>query len=532
MAERFVHAYLRADPSALGFIPHRFDDAEDRAKVCAQAAQRSVSPAVQAILRAQNAALAPSAARDAHLEALAQPGTLCVVTGQQVGLFLGPLYTVYKAAAAIVTARALAAQTGRPVVPIFWLQTEDHDFEELATAWLPRGEAPLALTAADDGQARVSVARRQIGEDIETLRARLEAELQGLPELSDTLERLARHYRPGRTWPQAFAGMLAELFVPEGLVLFDPRDPAVAPLAAAVHRRAITRASPIFEAMQARSEDLNHSGFTAPVHLRPGAPLSFYHPDGPEGPRFRLVPQDGQWSLVGRDELIPRADLEAALEHAPQSFSTSALLRPILQDTLLPTAAYVGGPGEIDYFAQLGPLYEAFGLPMPLLVPRARFVLVEGRQQRALQNLGLTSSDLARPLDELLHQTASPGLKEAPQALRARLLHAFEATLAELHPELERLQPGLQKAAERTQETVQRACDKFIDKYDSALQQADQQRVQTLERLKAALFPAEQPQERLVCLPYFGARYGDRAFIDKVLQRCRPYHPDLEDLQA
>src|SRR5439155_1167303 len=214
-----------------------------------------------------------------------------VVTGQQVGLFLGPLYTIYKAATAVVVARVLAAETGSPVVPVFWLQTEDHDLVEIASCSVPGVGACETIAAPIAAENRISIAHHRLPAEIAGCLDQLEDALGDGSLAQAHLERLRRHYRPGVPWSAAFAGVLAALL--------------------------------------------------------------------------------------------------AALRDEPRRFSTSALLRPIVQDTLLPTVAYVGGPSEVAYFAQLGPLYRAFDRTPPLVVPRARFRITDGRTRRLLDRLGL-----------------------------------------------------------------------------------------------------------------------------------------------
>ena len=580
MADRFAHAYLQRDSRARAFIPHRYDVADDRAKAVTRAAKRSVSAEVQASLRTLNQRLAPSAARSANLDALSQPGTVCVVTGQQVGLFLGPLYTIYKAAAAIVTARTLQAETGCRTVPVFWLQTEDHDFAEVATTYVPRtNNTPLALTASGDAESRVSMAHRTFDADIAALLDQLRTTLGTLPSADDAVAQLGRHYRPGAGWVDAFTGLMAELFAADGLIFFDPRAHDAALLTTAVHCRAIEQAEAIAAGLQKQSQALVDAGFSAPVHVRPGAPLCFFHPDGAEGPRYRILPHEGRWTVLGRrsdnaagnpsaqasieagggratdatrvgasvyaardaDPLHTRTNADGSIEHEAlmaalgrdaRCFSTSALLRPVLQDSLLPTAAYVGGPGEIDYFAQLAPVYDAFELPMPLLVPRARFAVVEAKTRKGLDELCLAVEALAQPEDALLNTVACrPEHLPEPEALHESLIAAMKAELTRLSPEFESLQPGLRKAAEKTVDAADRSCGKFVDKYRVALNQADTRRVETVRRLKAALFPLDAPQERILSLPYFAARYGTSAFVARVVERCRPFHPALEALE-
>lgn len=477
------------------------------------------------MLVAQNAPLAASPARDAHLAQLAS-GAAAVVTGQQVGLFLGPLYTIYKAASAIVVARTLAAEAGVPVVPIFWLQTEDHDLPEIATCGVPGATRCEMIAAPIDADNRVSIAHRALPDAIAESLDRLAESLGDGPLARAHLERLARHYRPGAPWAAAFAGVLAELFAPEGLVVIDPRDPGLAALAAPIHARALDDAEPIAAALTARAAALEADHKPVPIHVRPHAPLSFFHPDGALGPRVRLEACADGFTEVGHPRTHSRAELHAALAADPRSFSTSALLRPILQDTLLPTVAYVGGPSEVAYFGQLPPLYAHFGLPLPFAVPRAKFRVVDLRTAKLLARLGLTAADAALSEEALLARLRPPGLG-GDDVTRA-LLAPFLAEHATLSGQL--AQPELARALAKTRASVERAVGKLAHKVERARLYADAERVDAVRRLRAILAPDGAPQERVLGLAGLAARLGDRALIERVLAAVDPFDGALREL--
>jgi bacillithiol biosynthesis cysteine-adding enzyme BshC len=481
-------------------------------------------------LDAQNRAYADSAPRRAHLSAL-RAGAAAVVTGQQAGLFLGPLFTLYKAASAIRLARWLAARWGTPVVPVFWLQTEDHDAAEAAVCHVARGSGEpliLSLPVEDDG---VPVAHRVLPDGIAELHARLHEELSRLPLADEHLSCLARHYRPGAAWGLAFAGLLAELFAEEGLVLIDPRDPALATLAAPVHHRALTAARPIARALVARTEALHAAGGPAGVHVRDGAPLSFFHPDGSRGRRVRLTAVDGGFVEVGSPRVHTLAELLAVLDETPAAFSTSALLRPILQDTWLPTAAYVGGPAEVAYFEQLPPLYEAFDLPMPIVVPRAHLRLVEPQSRRALSRRGLSAAQVCRPLDEVLvaAKATVPGELDGA-AVAHRLVDGIERVLGELAPLARDAGPSAERSLEKTRRTLGRSADKLGHAYDRARLHRDHELVNDIVHLQSRLYPLGKPQERVFGMSSFAARYGQRAFVERVLAAATPLKQGFEEL--
>jgi bacillithiol biosynthesis cysteine-adding enzyme BshC len=457
-----------------------------------------------------------------------------VVTGQQVGLFLGPLYTIYKAASAIAVSRALARETGQPVVPVFWLQTEDHDLPEVASCAVPRdGQAPLEITVPAASDARVSLAHCALPDEITASTAALRAELERLPNAAEHLARIERAYRPGSKWGEAFASVLAELFAPEGLVLLDPRDPALAPETAAVHARALQNAGAIASALELHCEALRAAGFEPQVHVRPGAPLSFFHAAGAHDARSRLTPCSRGYRCAHADAEHTLVELLDVLARDPLCFSTSALLRPILQDTLLPTAAYVGGPGEIAYFAQMAPLYAAFELPMPLIVPRARFRVIEDKTQRVLDRLQLSADDATRDAAGLAAAHAARGAGFTPEQLEATLHARFDEALASALAQTGALRDQLKVAHDKTRAAVHHAASKLAEKYKSALAHQNDAVLRDIERVQSALQPNGEPQERVYGFPYYAARYGERPFIEGILRALEAsdaFDPRLRDL--
>lgn len=535
----FSAAWLRGEPRALEFLPDRFRHREARAEAVATAASRAPSPALLDALIRQNARLAPSLARERNLELLARPGTVAVVTGQQVGLFLGPLFTIYKAASAIAAARALSEETGRACVPVFWLQTEDHDLPEIDHCVIPcSATEPLRveLELPDAATSRVPVAHRRLGESVTSALTELRRTLGGQPHADEHLGLLERAYRPEATLAEAFAEVLSAVFADEGLIFVDPRDPHLAPLAASLHRRALEDAGALSTALVKRSAALTSAGFTVQVHVRPGAPLHFFSPDGPEGARFRLSPcnRSGTWTLASHPEgaIVTTDELLGWLSREPRRFTTSALLRPLLQDSWLPTAAYVGGPGEISYFAQLAPLYAHLRLPMPLVIPRARFRVIDERTRGLLEKLGLRLEDVAAPRDEVLARLVARAAEgvEPPEAIEARLTRAFSAELASVGERIKALDPTLSTPVERTEARVRHSVSKLVAKYSRALARRDQVASERLDRLRGYLIPDGAPQERIHGLPYYACHFGTRNFVRAVLDACEPFSGGLKDL--
>jgi bacillithiol biosynthesis cysteine-adding enzyme BshC len=518
--------------AAGAFFETHFADPDHRRRVRARV--RPMGAAVAEAVARQNAGLRPCAARAASIQAL-RAGAPAVVTGQQMGLFLGPLFTIYKAASAVRVARALAEAWGEPVVPVFWLQTEDHDAAEIAHVSVPsRHGAPLRLSVPVSAHERRSVGALPLPEEVAACTAHLREALAGLPHAEAHGARLEACYAAGKTWAGAFAQLLAQVFEGTGLVLVEPRDPALARHAATVHRRALGQATPLADALGERAAALIRAGFELPVHVRPGAPLCFFHPSGGAGPRFRLEGCAEGWREVGGAGLHTTDAVLRALEVDPLCCSASALLRPVIQDTLLPTVAYIGGPGEIAYFAQLAPLYAGLDVPMPLVVPRVRIRLIEAKARAALTRLGVTPADAALELDALLARAHAHAGADAiplrPADLSGDLLRAFSQALDAHAPALLAAGDGMQTAIDKTRRTVEMAVEKLSGRLEKALLHRDGGLVEEARRLQGWLHPDGVPQERLFGYSYFAARYGERPWLERILAAAAPFEARVQDV--
>ena len=472
-----------------------------------------IAPPVLDVLEAQNARWGPSAARRAHLDALAA-GAVVIATGQQLGVCLGPLYTIYKAASAIRLARELG-RMGIPAVPLFWLQAEDHDFEEIRTTHFVANDALVAASLPERPaeRARASIAHELVGAGIRDVLAALEPSISASSEGAAFFARLSSHYRPEATMVDAFGGLLAELFEPHGLLTLEPRDPALATLAAPLHRRALEDHASLARALVAEAQRIEAAGGRAPIAPRPDCALSFFHPHGPRGGRFRIVPRGDELALSGSPETFTRAEVLGRLEADPLVMSTSGLLRPLLQDHLLPTAAYVGGPTEVAYAAQLAPLYRHFDAEMAPFVRRASFVVTGPEDRRTLEELGLERAERGADEATLTQRRGQCALGERLE----QLAQATRAQLAALGPGLEELDPGLGKSVDKTDSAIEQALSKLKGRVERAAASRSPERLATLRHVRAQLRPGGAPQERVLGVASV-ASLGVRRVVDAAVE--------------
>ncbi len=530
MSPSFASSWLAGDQNARRLLPAPMLDRQQRAQVAAQALTRPTHPAVLAAMADLQHHLPPRPLRDANLALLASGKAVAVVTGQQLGLFHGPLFTLHKAATAVAAARRLQEETGIAAVPVFWLQSEDHDDAEIDHAWIPRPPGPpVKLHAPLNGPPRASVGALQVAANIEQILASLDELLRGLPHAAAVVELLSQAWQPGRPLALAVALQMDALLGDAGLLIVDPRHPAMALAAAPVHGLALQHWQAIELSLTQRGHELRAAGFEPQVQVRAGSPLSFVAPQGDGASRYRIQErEDGRWGLAGGDAqfALGTDQLLALLAAHPEQFSTSALLRPLLQDSLLPCAAYVGGPAELGYLAQIQPLYELLGVAASRPVLRAGFTWLEPWMPDLMRQWQLQPADLRDPKSawqKLLGGQAMAEVSAQTAALQQQLWPVQAADWQRLTQPLAALDPSLEKAAQRTHQQVAEAVDKLMAKYGRALaarQLGDQHK---LERAHVLCWPNGAPQERFYAWPWFAARFGIQRLTAAALDLPDPF---------
>ncbi len=452
--------------------------------------------------------LAEGAAR-ANLDALLAGDALAVTTGQQAGLFTGPLYTVHKALSAAALAARLAAEWGRPVVPVFWVAGDDHDFAEIASC---------DVIAADGSRATVQLRQRApdapmlpafreiLGADGTAALDRLESLLPASEFRGGVLAWLRAAYAPDRSLAEAHARAMAALLAEHGVVVLRGWSGPLKRAAAPVLLDALRRAAELDATLAGAAEDLRRAEREVPVEV--GAGLALVMVEGHAG-RDRLRPE-GQGRFVTRrsGEAFDLAALEAILRDDPERLSANVLLRPVVEAAVLPTVAYVGGPGELAYLAQVPRLFAALAVPRPAPVPRLAGLLVEPRVRKVLDRFGLGAEDLARPEPELLGAAAREVLPASAAEALAALRQALEGGFAALGREATALDRTLERPVESARNQALGATNEIEKKLVAAVKRSSEAGMQQLARARTALFPDGRPQERVYGAASFTARYG------------------------
>lgn len=464
----------------------------------ASAPRDAVCARIRALLRRLEA---PPAAHQA-LERLGQPDSVAVVTGQQLGLWGGPLYTTYKLLGALLLARSLE-QRGRAAVPVFWLEGEDHDFAEAARLVLPDREDRPTLWQApeppnDKGR---PIASRTLPPELEEAFALFESTSPETEFKAGLLERLRRAYAPGQTFIGAFGRWLLELFGDLGVICIDPTDPELKRLAAPLFESVGAQAREFGSALAERNGRLEALGYAPQVRRDPDTLPFFLLADGR---RTRSAELDGP-------------GLRARARSAPESLSPDVLLRPLYQDYLLPSAAYVAGPSEVSYLAQSAVLYPLADLRMPAIVPRPHALVLESRSRRLLERLGLELQELLEGDPQALRHRLVPPHR-GQQAL-TQLQQQVSGGLEALRPELVELDPNLFGPLDKSARELEQVFGRLQGKVERSLQQRHEQSLEQLRRLLDQLLPLQQPQERVLTLESYLVRYGPELpgrFLDQL----------------
>jgi bacillithiol biosynthesis cysteine-adding enzyme BshC len=464
------------------------------------------------ILAAQQARRgAPPEAR-ANGARLAEPATVAVVTGQQAGVFGGPLFTLLKAITTIQLARKVSREQNADAVPLFWVDAEDHDWEEVASCTvLDQTFQPRTVTLpALRGSGEQPVARLTLDDHIVTALDELAAALSTTDFSESTVGALRDAYRPGRGMAEAFAIWLERILGPHGLVVFESSDPAAKPLVRDVFTRELRSPGRTAALAAEAGAQLAARGHQPQVAPQPES-VSLFHLDGGR----RAIKRDGD-RFVFEDRSYTVDELLAEADSAPAHFSPNVLLRPIVQDTLFPTICYVAGPSELAYLGQLGGVYQHFGIPMPLLYPRASATLVDSAAARFLTRYDVPlealqpqdESALNRLLESLLPKSVEQAMKDAQEAIHRSMQGLIDTLPA--------LDPTLAGAAKTTIGKMEHDLRNLHAKMIQAAKRRDETLRRQFMRAQAQVFPLGHPQERTLAVVYFLNRYGP-AVVDRLL---------------
>jgi bacillithiol biosynthesis cysteine-adding enzyme BshC len=493
---------------------------EEAAKISYDDSRRAQ---VVSVLERQNQSWGASAKTLSNLDRL-RKGAAAVVTGQQVGLFGGPMFAIYKALTAVKLAEEASAG-GIAAVPIFWLATYDHDLAEVNHVSLPAADGNLQVLATsshDVPGAPVSAVR--FDQEIVPV---VEQAVALLGE-SDAAQFLKQCYGPGETLGSAFARLYSRIFADWGVIVLDASDPDLAKVSAPVYRAAVERAAELGSAVLQQGAALEKAGYHQQVKVTESSVLLFTTRNGARVPIHRREHEGAEEFVVdGASAELSQAQLISQIEAHPEQFSPNVLLRPVVQDYLLPTLAYAGGAAEAAYFAQASAVYKSLSGRVTPIVPRFSATVVEPKVQRLLEKHALAVTDVFAGPEELRREIASHSLPADLQAAFDAARQSFDANFGAVKDKLEKLDRTLVDAAETSRSKMQHQLEKLYAQAARAEALKGELVTRHAAHLSQSLYPHKGLQERAIGGIYFLARYGQE-FLHELYGAI---HTDCHDHQ-
>lgn len=483
-----------------------FDDEAALGQLFSQLQERSYPREELALaLKAMAAEIGAPARARTQIDNLRKRDSLVVFAGQQPGLFTGPLYTVYKALSVERWAAELSDKFSVPIVPCFWLGSDDHDFAEVNHIHLP-AKTDISTIVCEPKQDSIGlpVGRLKLDVNIQSVMTEL---FDFLPETEfklDVFETLAETYAVGLTYPLAFARLWYRMFPQSQLVFVSPSHRDLKKLAEPVMQQALCDATRLFSIYDETSTRLQHNGYHQQVHKNSAQTFLFYQ----HNERHNIRRDNSNNYNLGGEKSVTIDHVCKMLAETPEDFSGNVLLNPIIQNTLFPTLGVVLGPSEIAYYAQIGDLHDYFDVPRPAIMPRTSVTLVQQNINRHLSQYDIAldalqqdvNSEISRVLNANFPEELDNGFLVAEQKIQK----AFE----EVQSIITQFEPDLDKTAKTAADRALRELERLAKKAHAAHRRKDRNTERQIRRLALHLFPDGDLQERHYNIVYFWVRYG------------------------
>jgi bacillithiol biosynthesis cysteine-adding enzyme BshC len=513
--------YLYEFENVSKFYANDFRNKDNYLKIFKNVAEsrHDLSPSISELLSRQYSKLNPSNLTQQNIKKLSDKKTLAIVTGQQLGIVGGPLYTFYKIITAIKLSRFLSERyDDYNFVPVFWLEADDHDFNEVRSVKII-DEANSLLTigykeeiAEDD--LKQSVGLINLDSSINEFFEKLNSSIKETEFKSVIFDRLKNFYKEGKSFKEAFSDLVFNYFDEYGLLIFDPQDSEVKKLLKPVFKREITDFRIHTEQLvqvSATLEELYHAQVKVkPVNL-------FLRVD--EG-RYSIEPVENEYRLRRKRKSFTQEQLLELLENEPDKFSPNVLLRPICQDYLFPTAFYVAGPSEISYFAQIKPLYELYNIAQPMIYPRSSATILENSIANSLEKYSLGMNDIFIDVENIKKRIINSVEESSVDEMFDGIASQIESTFDQLKEKLIDLDKTIADSSNRYRDKILGTVNELKSKAEKAQQKKYEVTLRQIDRAAVNLFPNSNLQEREINFIYFANKYGEE-FLKKIFDELQ-----------
>jgi bacillithiol synthase len=440
----------------------------------------------------------------APLSRWASGEAVAVIAGQQAGLGGGPLYTLAKVGSLLAACRRLEEE-GIPAVPFFWIATEDHDFAEVSTLLFQTDSAATLLRSSRSPALREPVGALPIPED---LRRRL-AELVGGEQ---------EWLKPGVCFGDSFAMLLSSVLENREVVFVDSLLPELRKAGAEIVGRLAEKLAEAGESLHARSRTIEAAGYRPQVEPGPDGHYSLLYAIEPNGERLPIVVREGGFAIGARR--FPAAELDKRLATAPESISTGALARPLLQDSVFEPALFIGGPAEVAYYAQANVLHEMFGVVPPAVALRGHVLVAPAKRMRALERFGVEMTELFGPLEAAVNRREEELVRKVREAAGDGRT-SLDGIIGELSALALRGDPGLERAMKRSRRRIDYHLQRMAARAERAVARRDEERWAALSRLQQILYPGGQPQDRVAGWLGWWLAHGEE-LVDRLVEAAKP----------
>lgn len=509
-----VGDYVQGKPDATAFFEGHFSDPSAYEAKAAEVDGRFDRAARERAAEAMHVAPGGDPAR---LERFVEEGGWVVTTGQQPGLFGGPLYNVYKALTVVRLAEALERRMGRPVLPLFWVGSEDHDWEEANHTAVVGVDNELhePVLPPPHPELRPSIHRVQVDAGVEAVRDDFLATLPQTDFSGPYFELLREAAVPGSTLATAFRHIMEGLLGRFGIFFTDAAEPALKRASAPVLRRELEDSEKLEEVLAETDRRLQGAGYGLQVSLMEGGVNLFIETDAG---RERIYRDDGGFRLRTSGDHLSAEEVLARAQDDPSVLSPNVFLRPVVESAVFPTLAYVAGPGEMAYYAQLRDYFSAHGIRMPVIHPRFGATAVETKIRKVLDKFGLDVQALDRPFHEIAGEVTREEMPTEVRRALGSLRGALGKGVGELETAVKVVDPTLKGPVQHVRSQAFAALEEVEKKVVHALKRENEIALAQLEKAQHHLFPRGKPQERVLNPFYYLTRYGP-AFLDAAYGR-------------